>query len=175
MRKRILELLPTMTKIKAGPVEAEFDLAARQVLVTASEVSEHSEGASVLNGEVAETSGKKFVDELLSARSDPAGMILEGWGKVDGELFKLGLQEEMFEDPLENTGKVFNAVMSSRVLPAATASLIHDLRELRNKVAHARVTPSSESAQDYLVAVDRVVELIRNYRKNLPNYGPANR
>jgi hypothetical protein len=125
--------------------------------------------------EAAQKTFNKIVDELLIARSDPSGMILEGWAKVDGELFKLGLQQGLFEDPLENTGRVYGAVIKSQILPIETVGLIRDLRELRNKVAHAKVSPSSESAQDYLVAVDRVVELIRNYRKNLPNYGPANR
>jgi hypothetical protein len=46
------------------------------------------------------------------------------------------------------------------------------LRQLRNQVAHAKVVPTPDSAQAYLVAVERVIELVRNYRKNLPGYTP---
>ncbi|MEY3652702.1 MAG: hypothetical protein RL739_872, partial [Pseudomonadota bacterium] len=66
--------------------------------------------------------------------------------------------------------KVYRAIMDSDVLPLGTRQLIQNLRQLRNQVAHAQVVPNPESAQDYLVAIERVVELIRNYRKNLPGY-----
>jgi hypothetical protein len=65
--------------------------------------------------------------------------------------------------------------MSSNVLPWETSRLVRELRELRNMVAHAKVVPTSDAAQDYVLAVDRVVELIHNYRKNLHNYGSTNR
>ena len=102
-------------------------------------------------------------------------MILGGWASVDGELFRLGAQLDMFEDPLTNTTKVYQAVMSSDELPGETKRLIEKLRDMRNQVAHAKVAPTVDAAQDYLLAVARVVELIHNYRKNLPKYGPGNR
>ena len=118
----------------------------------------------------------RVVAKLLEARNDPSGAILQGWGSLDGELFRLGVQMDLIvEDPLTSTTKVYEAVMGSDVLPAETRRLVRELRELRNKVAHVKVVPTPESAQDYIAAVDRVVELIRNYRKNLPNYGATNR
>jgi hypothetical protein len=68
--------------------------------------------------------------------------------------------------------KVYKAIMASNELPAETRRLIRDLRQLRNQVAHAKVVPTPDSAQAYLVAVERVIELVRNYRKNLPGYTP---
>lgn len=56
------------------------------------------------------------------------------------------------------------------MLPDGTRRLVQNLRQLRDQVAYAKVIPTSEAAQDYLVSVQRVVELIRNYRKNLPGY-----
>ncbi len=175
-RRKLLDLIPSIRKLKAGPVEAEFELAAKQVLADAAEVStQDAVPVAKARPEVEAVGRQEIVARLINARTDPAGMILEGWAKVDGELFRLGQQMGLLVDPLKNTSKVYQSVMASDVLPIGTKQLILQLRDLRNKVAHVKVTPTPEAAQDYLLAVDRVVELIFNYRKNLPNYGPSNR
>ena len=175
-REKLHDLLAAVRKLKAGPVEAEFEMAAKQVRVNATEASavETTETPDV-SSNLEATSEQKVVRKLLSARSDPSGTILEGWASVDGELFKLGRQMGILDDPLENTAKVYQAIISSNLLPAETNKLVKELRDLRNSVAHVKVSPTPDSAQDYLLAVDRVVGLIRNYRKNLPNYGSLNR
>lgn len=175
LRKRLLELIPNMKKFKAGPLEAEFELATKQVLFNAEEASTATESKAVAPEPSQEKSTENIVAELLSARTDPSGMIIGGWGKVDGEIHKFGRQLGVIDDPLENTAKVYNRIMNSGELPQGTVELVKELRELRNKVAHALVIPTADAAQNYLVAVDRVVELIRNFRKNVPNYGPDNR
>lgn len=179
-RRRLLDLIPLIKKFKAGPLEAEFERETRQVLSTATELTTQASApdpalpAPAHGGKTVRDS--RVVARLLNARNDPAGVILDGWGSVDGELFRLGVQMGLIvEDPLTSTTKVYESVMASDILPDETRRLVRELRELRNKVANEKVTPTSEAAQDYIVAVDRVVELIRNYRKNLPNYGTANR
>ena len=175
-RRKLLDLIPTIRKFKAGPLEAEFELATKQVLASAAQASSHTKPAEPPKLDVEPPNADaEFVAKLIGARTDPAGMILGGWSNVDGELFQLGLQLDMFADPLTRTTKVYEAVMSSDVLPDETRRLILKLRDLRNQVAHAEVTPTVYAAQDYLLAVARVVELIHNYRKNLPKYGPSNR
>lgn len=169
-RKRVLDLLPTMKKFKAGPVEAEFELATKQVLADASRETASAAPPVRAEERQADESTKDIVSELLSARTDPAGMILEGWSRVDGQLHQLGRQINLIDDPLENTWKVYSSIKQADVLPPTTFRLIQELRELRNKVAHVRVVPTVDAAQDYLVAVDRVVNLITNHRKKLPNY-----
>jgi sulfite reductase alpha subunit-like flavoprotein len=169
-RKRLLELLPTMKKFKAGPVEAEFELATKQVLVDASKEVASATPPAIAEELQADDTTKNIVFELLTARTDPAGMILEGWSKIDGQLHQLGRQINLIDDPLESTGKVYSKIKLADVLPPATFKLIDELRELRNKVAHVKVIPTVDAAQDYLVAVARVVDLIKNYRKKLPNY-----
>ncbi|MEN5221623.1 hypothetical protein [Stenotrophomonas sp. TWI602] len=174
-RRKLLEIIPTLRKLKAGPVEAEFELAAKQALANAEETKiQGVDEASVFAVKTKADSGQ-VIAKLREARGDPAGAILEGWAKLDGELFRLGIQVGAVVNPLENTGKVYNAVMSSGVLPAQTMNLVRELRELRNQVAHVRVKPTAEAAQDYLLAVNRAVELILNCRKNLPDSTSSNR
>lgn len=173
-RKKLFDLIPAIRKLKAGPLEAEFELAAKEIRVSAAEAGAKSEATKAGElGTPREEGRKEIVESLLSARSDPAGMILEGWSKVDGELFRLGHQLGDIADPLTSTTKVYESVMSSGVLPFETIRLVRELRDLRNKVAHVKVVPTSDAAQDYILAVDRVIQLIHNYRKNLPNYRPA--
>ena len=96
--------------------------------------------------------------------------FVEQYAKAKGFQSTYARQMQVVVDPLESQAKVYRAIMDSDVLPVETRQLIQNLRQLRNQVAHAQVVPNPESAQDYLVAIERVVELIRNYRKNLPGY-----
>ncbi len=168
-RKKILDLIPSLRRVKAGPLEAEFEVATRQVLESTADLASKQH-----TSEVSQTESKPRVEEaaakLLTARSEPTATIIEGWSTLDGELHKLGRQTGIVVDPLESQLKVYLAIMESDVLPVGTKQLVQSLRELRNQVAHGKVIPTPESAQDYLVSVERVIDLIRNYRKNLPGY-----
>ena len=168
-RKKLLDLIPLLRRVKAGPLEAEFEIATKQVLASTAELTSKQQ-----TPDVAQTGAQpNEVDtaaKLLTARSEPTATIIEGWATLDGELHKLGRQTGIVVDPLENQLKVYQAVMDSDVIPVETRQLVKNLRLLRNQVAHAKVIPTPESAQDYLVSIERVVELIRNYRKNLPGY-----
>jgi hypothetical protein len=175
VRKRVLDLIPALRKFKAGPVEAEFGIAAKQVLVEAVEVTGQASKQDSASEPIAAADGKKVVETLQHVRGSPMATIVESWGSVDGELFRLGQQMNLLVDPLTSTSKVYEAVMRSDILPGGTKKLVADLRELRNQVVYTNVDPTPEAAQDYVLAVDRVVELIHNYRKNLPNYGSTNR
>ena len=153
-RKKLLDLIPAIRKFKVGPLEAEFELAAKAIRVSAAEVSAKSKQTKDGEPEAQREEGRKeIVESLLSARNDPAGMILEGWSNVDGELFRLGHQLGDVVDPLTSTTKVYESVMSSGVLPFETSRLVRELRDLRNKVAHVKVVPTSDAAQDYVLAV----------------------
>jgi hypothetical protein len=170
-RKKLLDLIPTLRKVKAGPLEAEFEMAAKQVLAGTADLKSAA-GAAESPLLASRPSVEDAAAKLFTARSEPTATVIEGWSTLDGELHKLGRQTGLFVDPLESQEKVYKAIMASNELPAETRRLIRDLRQLRNQVAHAKVVPTPDSAQAYLVAVERVIELVRNYRKNLPGYTP---
>jgi hypothetical protein len=166
-RKKLLDLIPNLRKVKAGPIEAEFELATKQVLagtvdLASKGIETHAKPST--NMPNAEDAAAK----LVAARTEPTASIIEGWTTLDGELHKLGRQIGVVGDPLQSHQKVYQKIIGEQLLPAETAHLVRELRQLRNQVAHALVIPTPDSAQDYLIAVNRVVELIRNYRKNLP-------
>lgn len=168
-RKKLTELIPLLRKVKAGPLEAEFEIATKQVLANTAELATKGRKPNAPQAED-KTSLEVTASKLLAARSEPTATIIEGWSTLDDELHKLGRQTGIVVDPLQSELKVYREIMNSDVLPVETKQLVQDLRQLRNQVAHAKVIPTPESAQDYLVSVQRVVELIRNYRKNLSGY-----
>lgn len=168
-RKKLLEIIPLLRKVKAGPLEAEFEIATKEVLESTVNLAPKQSSPDVAQT-CAKSSVKDTAAKWYSARSEPTATIIEGWSTLDGELHKLGRQTGVVIEPLESQLKVYNAIMNSDVLPVGTKQLVQSLRQLRNQVAHAKVIPTPESAQDYLISVERVVELIRNYRKNLPGY-----
>lgn len=168
-RRKLAELLPLLRKVKAGPLEAEFEIATKQVLASTAELAAKERKPDAPQVED-KASLKDTASKLLIARSEPTATIIEGWSTLDGELHKLGRQTGINGDPLLSEAKLYREITDSDVLPIETRNLVQDLRQLRNQVAHAKVIPTPESAQDYLVSVQRVVELIRNYRKNLPGY-----
>jgi hypothetical protein len=168
-RKKLLDLIPTLRKVKAGPLEAEFELATKQVLAGTIGLRSKEVEAQATN----KTSEHSFEDaaaKLVAAQTEPTATIIEGWSTLDSELHKLGRQTGIIVDPLQSHQKVYLEIIGSDVLPAETKRLVRELKQLRNQVAHAQVIPTPDSAQSYLVAVNRVEDLIRNYRKNLPGY-----
>lgn len=168
-RKKLLELIPALRRLKAGPLEVEFDIAIKQVLASSADLTSKQPTPEISQTEP-NSKAEETVAKLLTARSEPTGTIIEEWSTLDAELRKLRRQTDISCDPFESQLKVYRAVMNSDVLPVGTKKLIQNMRQLRNQVAHAEVIPTPESAQDYLVSSERVVELIRNYRKNLPGY-----
>ena len=168
-RKKLLDLIPTLRRVKAGPLEAEFELATKQVLAETVALGSKAVEAQALPSSIV-PSVEETTARLVAARTEPTASIIEGWSALDGELHKLGRQTGVIGDPLQSQQKVYQEMIGSELLPAETKNLVRELRQLRNQVAHAKVIPTPESAQDYLVAINRVVELIRNYRKNLPGY-----
>jgi hypothetical protein len=168
-RKKLLDLIPTLRKLKAGPLEAEFELATKRVLAGTVGL-----GPKGVEAQAPQQKSKPSVEdttaELVGARTEPTAAIIEGWSTLVSELHKLGRQIGIIGATPESQQNVYQEVIGSDVLPAETKNLVRRLGQLRNQVAHAKVIPSPDSAQDYLVAINRVLELIRNYRKNLPSY-----
>lgn len=158
-RRQLSDLLPYLRKLKAGPVEAEFEMEARQALANSEKLSFQFMKGSALKIEKP-TEEKEALAKLIGARNDPAGMIIEAWTGVDGALFRLGKQTGLIVDPLENTSSVYRSIVSSDLLSDEAKRLVMELYELRNRVAHAKVKPTVVAAQDYVLAVDKVIHML---------------
>ena len=168
LRERISNLLPFLRKIKAGPVEAEFDAEVRKVIEGSKEIIAKSSTTSSKTQEPDVALAK-----IYTAKHDPTNMILEGWRNVDGALFRIGKDAGILVDPMDSSNKVYLGVISTDLLEFETKKLVVELYEMRNRVVHAKIKPSMESAKDYILAVEQVVNLIEKQRENVEKIGTA--
>lgn len=164
-RRQVSNLIPYLRKLKAGPVEAEFEMEARQALANSEKLSGQFLKGSTTKIEKP-TDEKEAIAKLIGARNDPAGMIIEAWTGIDGALFRLGKQTGLVVDPLESIRSVYRSIISSELLSDETKRLVMELYELRNRVAHARVKPTVGAALDYVLAADKVIDMLEVQRKN---------
>lgn len=165
-RKSIKELLPFIRKIKAGPVEAEFDAEARKLIEESKEVL-----ATTQTNKKKATSDEEQDDIALAkiyiTKKDPSKMVLDGWNNVDGALFRLGRDAGSIVDPMDSINSVYRTVIATDLLDTKTKKLVVEVFEMRNRVALANLTPSPDAAQNYILAVEQVVKLIEKQREKL--------
>jgi len=168
-RQKLLELLTALRRLKAGPLEAEFDLAAKQALADSEEAKVFTAASSSRESTEAGVGiyVEHVIDKLRETRGDPTGSVLRGWAKLDAELFLLGEQIGLGFSPVESQYRVYQSLLSSGALPPQVQNLVMQLHELRNSVAHNVAQPTVAAAQDYVLAVDRAVEFVRAHRSSL--------
>jgi len=151
LRTEIKSLFKLVTKIKAGPVEAEFeremDELKRQADL-ASPPTQTSEKLSVADQEI-----------IQLASINPRSAILEAWR----------LLEVAAEKSLEKKGKRLNdsertsivsvvrELSANQILSQEEVSILHELRALRNDAVHAKdFNPTESSVVNYLTLARRL-------------------
>ncbi|RWX57329.1 hypothetical protein [Photobacterium chitinilyticum] len=170
-RTKITELLPSLSKIKAGPVEAEFDLEVRKLLGDSKEII-----ARGPIGETEELSSEEQESDISLAKiytggEDPTTMVFEGWKSIDGALWRLGKDAGVIVDPMDSMNSVFRTVISTELLTLETKRLVIELYEMRNRVVQANIKPSLNAARDYILAVEQSVRLIEKQRESVKKVG----
>ncbi len=144
LRKQITTLLPHVRKLKAGPVEAEFE---REVKAIEAEVGTSPEsGGSALP--VAAPSDRLF----NLAKISPRAAILEAWQSVEFTARRVILQHSGSPVPdMSSPLRVVRALSELDLLPPDDIGLFHDLRGLRNQATHAPdFGPSLDAVSRYL-------------------------
>lgn len=140
-KNEIIRAIPFVKKLKAGPVEAEFDR----------EVKQLKESAAMRHDLVADTASKNFLIQL--AELHPRSAILEAWVRLEAAA-RAALPED--SSKASKTGYIPAAMLSEALVKAgkidqSQVTLFHELRRLRNEVAHLTgPDPTQESVRSYL-------------------------
>lgn len=144
LRKHITALLPHVRKLKAGPVEAEFE---REVKAIEAEVGT-SQQIGVGAAPAAAPSDRLF--DL--AKISPRAAILEAWQSVEFAARRVVLQHSGSPRPdMSSPMRVVRALSELNLLPPDDIALFHDLRGLRNQATHAPdFGPSLDAVSRYL-------------------------
>ena len=143
-RKELKALVPLIRKLKAGPLEAEFE---REVKAIEAE----SAGSVVLEP----TEELKRHQQMLWGLADinPRSAILEAWLGVESAVRKAALQKIETSPPPDVSSplRTFRDLLHYGIVTNEDAALFHDLRGLRNQAAHLQdFNPSKESVRNYI-------------------------
>lgn len=169
LRDKLGDLLPFLKKVKAGPVEAEFSIEARKIYDKSQDLLAEKQ----IDSESYARDTKIALAKIHSARKEPVKMVLEAWRNVDGALFRFGKDTGILIDPMDSFRNVYERVISTDLLQPQTKELVMEIYEMKNRVSIANVKPSLDSAKDYLIAVEQVVNLVEEERKAVEKVGNA--
>ena len=145
LRDEIAKLAPLIKRVKAGPLEAEFEREVKELKASTPEPSASGEAPPP------DTASKSFLFQL--AELHPRSAILESWVRVEAAARAVLDKKPV---PVSKPGYIPAARLAEPlaqldVLTPAQVTLFHELRRLRNDVAHAQgFEPTHESARTYI-------------------------
>jgi hypothetical protein len=144
-KDEIVKAAPFLKRLKAGPVEAEFDREVKQLKESAA-VQDHT-----ASERMPDSASKQFLFQL--AQLHPRSAILESWVRLEAAA-RAALPSDTSK--ASKTGYVSAAMLSEALVKAGKidqrqVTLFHELRRLRNDVAHlVGPDPTQESVRSYI-------------------------
>jgi len=146
LRRQILSLLPFVKRLKAGPIEAEFE---REVKELKASVAEAVPAAALLPSPEPDTK-----DALLRlAETHPRAAILEAWLGVEGAALAALERKGMSTESSKGRSPILLATLlaKSELLAQGQLNIFQELRSLRNQAVHVGAfEPTVEAARSYV-------------------------
>lgn len=145
LRREIRDLLPFLKRLKAGPVEAEFDR----------EVQEIKSGVETQLPSIppSVTTSPEQQKLLQLAEVNPRSAIIEAWRGIEFAARKLLESRDPSLTLREHQSPIalLKALNRLEVLTRDEVALFNDLRSLRNQAVHQdNFAPSYESVLNYI-------------------------
>jgi hypothetical protein len=148
LRDEIAKLAPFLKKFKAGPLEAEFERDVKEL----KEIKESTpQLAKPAKAQAVDTASKNFLFQL--AELHPRSAILESWVRVEAAARAVLAHKNIAtsNSPYVPAARLAEPLAQQEVLNQGQVTLFHELRRLRNEVAHAQgFEPTQESARAYI-------------------------
>ncbi len=171
-REQVRKLLDKMKSLKApGGIEASFS---EEVAKVAEETKQVVEAAppefDPIQG-LDHPAPQEESDRLWALLKDrPAALIVDAWRDVEKVMLDLIATKGTYVKPIEskNPASWSRALERDGTIDTKTSHLIHELRTLRNRVAHARDwEPSVDDAMDYYRSAKTVTGVLGAVLSNL--------
>jgi len=143
LRAEIRSLIPLIKKVKAGPLEAEFE---RQVSELRSSVD-----TSPIRGD-APISGQQTIAERL-ATVNPRSAISEAWREVETTARRILMERfpELTEAQLRSTREVIRLLREKGFVSLDESTQLNEMRFLRNQAIHVdSFQPTYEAAVNFI-------------------------
>jgi hypothetical protein len=151
LRGEIKDLFRYVKKLKAGPVEAEFEREVKELKATAEaqpQLLPPPEGA---------TPERQMLLQLVQI--NPRSAVLEAWRGVEEASLRV-IQNKGFYVPEREANSplaVIRSLNKENVLSGEEIALYHDLRALRNQAAHSQdFSPTVDAALSYIELAGRL-------------------
>jgi hypothetical protein len=145
LRHEIKKIIPYLKRIKAGPLEAEFERELEELKESIAEPT------AIEREAVTDPASKEFLFHL--AQLHPRSAVLESWVRVEAAARTVLAAK----DPTSSTRRYIPAAKLAEllaqldVLNSGQVSLFHKLRGLRNDVAHQEnLVLTFDSASAYI-------------------------
>ncbi len=194
-RAEIVGLVPYIRKLKAGGLEAEFAERAKGLREEAKEIEHENPSLPSEQPAVSETganaAGPVNLEEIANrplpydevypsfgfqvVSDRPAVGILSAWSDIEtGLLFAAKERLQQPSGGFPSNGPWVEQALSSGVIRSDLATIIRQLRSLRNEVAHSKgFEPSREAVKDYRVTAAYVLKALKKQSRTwLPDLGP---
>lgn len=151
LKDQIASLFPFLKRLKAGPVEAEFEREIQEA---------KNEAPNLPAPEALPALVDSRRQQLMQiAYINPRTAILDAWQGIEFAVKKAAIQQ-IGGSPMPDISsalKMVRALSKSGVITPDEAALFHDLRGLRNQATHAPdFNPTLESALNYIDLATRL-------------------
>lgn len=144
-KDEIVKIAPFIKRLKAGPVEAEFERDIRQLKESAPMQPDLS------SVRVTDTASKMFLFNL--AMLHPRSAVLESWVRLEAAA-RAALPQPTKAGSMTSylpAARLAEPLVQAEVINQSQVTLYHELRRLRNEVAHAiGPEPTQESVRSYI-------------------------
>jgi hypothetical protein len=162
LRKEIKNLLSLLRKLKAGPLEAEFD---REVKELRAEVETELPPTPLPTPAAQERSSSQRQKLVQLSQVNPRSAIIEAWLGVEFAAQRALGQVGQSPRPNASPISLFRDLSKSQLLDPELLALFQDLRALRNQAVHVSdFNPSQEAALNYIDLALRVQSALERPR-----------
>ncbi|MFZ0458817.1 MAG: hypothetical protein WAM17_10300 [Rhodoplanes sp.] len=154
LRKELRQLLPSIKRVKAGPVEAEFDRSVSQLREKTTSLPEVKSATPALHPE------DHVVWQL--AAYYPRSAILEAWREVEiaANQALASVEKPEVSHP-RRANEVISEVARRQRLSQELSATLNSLYDIRNRVAHEYAfEPSAFSATHYVSAAKQIKSVL---------------
>jgi hypothetical protein len=148
-RPEIRALVPLLRKLKAGPLEAEFDREIRKI---------SEETGEVTTPEIEVKPDQRLVE---MAKLYPRTAILEAWVGIEATIKRAARQ--ILNVDISNSAEAFNQLIRIKAVSPSDVALALELRRLRDQAAsHAEeFEPSRDAALQYVKLASQLEASLR--------------
>lgn len=160
LRSEIKLLLPHIKKLKAGPVEAEFEREVKELQATAQAQPQ------LLSPPEGLTPERQMLLQLVQV--NPRSAVLEAWRGIENAAVRV-IQSKAFFVPDREAHSplaVIRTLNKENVVSSEEVSLYQELRSLRNQAAHAQdFAPTTDAALSYIELASGLRRVLENGAK----------